>query len=374
MATLVHAPSSPEPQGSLFDAEASLHPAYAQNNWGYTIDVDDHDNHKSHNLPAANGIWMGMAAPASYCDTTTAFSAPLSVAAWSDHGTAPEGSAWDSPANPLPSFGPDRPLWPVAPTNAAFTNPWCPRNQPIPSPLSEAPPYIVTQSPPTANDEDNGLNGERLRTEYSTSYSHKSSTTGTTTPSPSYISGSRPRDKPKSRANHSPIPSSSASNLKRPATPATTTAAGGGGPEQDEPTIPRQRTPKRQHRSDTGTPGPSPAVSTASSMTTTTTTTTTTATTTATAVSNTSNSTTATTGKTTLGGVLPADVDPRIACERIRRQAWERSSAQALEMAQRRTMLRRGHEHGALEREMERLRVNLGLMKQREREDCLDLN
>lgn len=70
---------------------------------------------------------------------------------------------------------------------------------------------------------------------------------------------------------------------------------------------------------------------------------------------------------TTLGGVLPANVDPRLASEQIKRQAWERCRAEAQEMSQRRLMLL-DHEKGALEREVEKLRVNLGLMREREQE------
>jgi len=61
--------------------------------------------------------------------------------------------------------------------------------------------------------------------------------------------------------------------------------------------------------------------------------------------------------------VLPANVDPRVASEQIRREAWERCKAEAFEMSQRRMMLM-DHEHGALERETQRLQVNLSLMRE----------
>ncbi|KAK4129060.1 hypothetical protein N657DRAFT_686464 [Parathielavia appendiculata] len=321
MATSVlHTPSSPGQQGPLLDAEASPYSGHAQSNWDCTTEVNDTHNH---NIPAANGMWMGDAPPTSYYDSTTAaFGTPLNVTAWSEYGTAPEGSNMPSPAGtlPSPSFEPDGLLWPMSPTNAAFTNPWTLRDQPLRSPLSEAPSYILAQRLPT--DED-GIRTSQPVKPPASGYNSPA----TTSPSPSAFS--QLQNNPKHNVNR---PTSSS---KRPATPAA-------GPE---PT--RLRTFKR-YRSDTP---PSTTNNTAPSTTN----------------SSTTNTTTTTTTKTTLGGVLPADVDPRVACERIRRQAWERCNAQALEMAQRRTMLR-GHEHGALEREMERLRVNLELMKQRERE------
>ena len=61
-------------------------------------------------------------------------------------------------------------------------------------------------------------------------------------------------------------------------------------------------------------------------------------------------------------------MDPRVASEQIRREVWGRCKAEALEMSQRRMMLQ-DHEHGALERETQRLQVNLGLMREAARRD-----
>jgi hypothetical protein len=65
----------------------------------------------------------------------------------------------------------------------------------------------------------------------------------------------------------------------------------------------------------------------------------------------------------TLGGVLPPGVDPRVAAEQIKQEAWQRSKAEAIEMSQRRLMLL-DHERGALERETQRLQVNIGSMRE----------
>jgi hypothetical protein len=62
--------------------------------------------------------------------------------------------------------------------------------------------------------------------------------------------------------------------------------------------------------------------------------------------------------KKALGGVLPANVDPHVACEEIRRAALGRSAAEAKEMEKRRRMLL-NHENGALDRETEWMQVNL---------------
>jgi hypothetical protein len=60
-------------------------------------------------------------------------------------------------------------------------------------------------------------------------------------------------------------------------------------------------------------------------------------------------------------------MDPRVASEQIRREAWQRCRAETTELSQRRLLLL-DHVQGAREREAQRLQVNMGLMREAVRE------
>ncbi|KAK4167114.1 hypothetical protein QBC43DRAFT_286032 [Cladorrhinum sp. PSN259] len=62
-------------------------------------------------------------------------------------------------------------------------------------------------------------------------------------------------------------------------------------------------------------------------------------------------------------GIFPPNVDPKKASEKMQREAWEKAKMEALAMSQRRLMLL-DHERGALDRETQKLQVNIGLMRE----------
>ncbi|KAK4224776.1 hypothetical protein QBC38DRAFT_484601 [Podospora fimiseda] len=62
-------------------------------------------------------------------------------------------------------------------------------------------------------------------------------------------------------------------------------------------------------------------------------------------------------------GIFPPNVDPKKASQKLQREAWEKAKVEAMAMSQRRLMLL-DHERGALERETQKLQVNLGLMRE----------
>ncbi|KAK4456988.1 hypothetical protein QBC42DRAFT_301549 [Cladorrhinum samala] len=62
-------------------------------------------------------------------------------------------------------------------------------------------------------------------------------------------------------------------------------------------------------------------------------------------------------------GIFPPNVDPKKASEKMQREAWEKAKTEALAMSQRRLMLL-DHERGALDRETQKLQVNIGLMRE----------
>ncbi|KAJ4297404.1 hypothetical protein N0V88_004325 [Collariella sp. IMI 366227] len=173
---------------------------------------------------------------------------------WNTYGPVPTNGLWDHSVTGSPNLNPYGTVWAASPSETLSTNTWSPSDQPLPSPMSEAPSYVSAQTSST----------------------------------------------PK----------------------------------------PHPRTLKR-HRSDT----PSITSSTHTNNT----------------------STTISSSTTTLGGILPANVDPRVASEQIRREAWERCRAEAHEMLQRRMQLV-DHERGALEREAQRLQENLGRAARRDRD------
>lgn len=239
-------------------------------------------------------------------DTPAVFAAPLGQP-YVDYGVAPVNGAWIAPVDATNAgYGP---VWPISPMNAVPHNPWPPTDgQPLPSPISEAPPYALTMSPFGMD----RLNGYPNQCSQSGTNS-PATTTNSTLPTPLPQPGDNPTTK---KAPH-PQP-------KRPA--------------ESAPRPPRPRTLKR-HRSDT------PSIASITS------------------ISTTGSASTVGSATTTLGGVLPANVDPRVASEQICREVRERSKAEALEMRQRRMMLL-DHEQGALERETQRLQVNLSLMRE----------
>ena len=260
-------------------------------------------------------------------DTPSIFDEPLSGTLWPDYGTAPVGGMWDLPAHGPPDFGTSRQAWTVSPWGGTLSNnPWSPTDQPLPSPLSEVGSYDFSPSPlPELED---GPSFARTSPETAarpsgqplTPYS-PAPTTGISTPV------LQPTNTGKKRATtRSPRPLSS-SSTKRPPSPSAT------------PNPSRPRTLKR-HRT-----APPPLTATSPP-------------------SRTSSSSITGYNNTTLGGVLPANVDPRVAGEQIRREAWDRCRAEAWEMAQRRRQLL-DHEQGALERETERLQASLGRMRMR---------
>ncbi|KAK4044371.1 hypothetical protein C8A01DRAFT_31426 [Parachaetomium inaequale] len=284
------------------DQEGSLLDAQGYLHRDYPQSSWDYTAAVDHNpLAPPNGMWQG-GLPC--YDTPTAFETPLNGAIWPHYGTATADGAWDPQVDGPPSFAAYGPAWPLSPADTLSNNPWSPTDQPLPSPLSEVPSYALTQSPW----------GEDQATTRSGTNSPITIPTNSTLLTPVL----KPKDKTKKNRDTNNLP---------PKRPAETTAR-----------PPRPRTLKR-HKSDT------PSISSILTDRTTG-----------------STSTTAST-TTTLGGVLPANVDPRVAAEQIRREAWERCKAEALEMSQRRMMLL-DHEHGALERETQRLQVNLGRMRE----------
>lgn len=250
-------------------------------------------------------MWQGSPPLTSCYNPPPDFDTLMDGTMWPGYGAAPADNVWDTSAGASPifdSFG-RQDGWPLSPLD-----------QPLPSPLSEGSSYFFAPSPMA----EDGLSARRASPAITSQASrlvasqpHSPATTASSTLS-------TPVPKPKEKAKTKPSHLSSLS--KRPA---------------EASPKPRPRTLKR-YRSDTG------SVASLSTERT----------------SNTSRST-----NTTLGGVLPANVDPRVASEQIRREAWERCKAEAWEMSQRRMMLL-DHEQGALERETRKLQVNIGRMRE----------
>ncbi|AEO70678.1 uncharacterized protein THITE_114649 [Thermothielavioides terrestris NRRL 8126] len=286
---------------------------------------------------------------------------------WQETGTLPLTSSYDVPMFDVNSdgtvwpaygelrthrsqdFGSYAPAWPMSPSETLSTNPWSQTDQPLPSPLSEAPSLAFSASPLT----EDGRNGEQYSSPYPSqlSASQPRSPSGTrassTVDTPVVDSKGKAKPKPKSKKSTRP-----SKNLAKKPTAEPT-------PRPDS--VSRPQTLKR-HWSDTSAaamtvamptahpsappppPPPPPPTPPAARITTTI-------------------ATTTTTIKTTLGGVLPANVDPREAAEQIQREAWQRCRAEARAMSQRR-MLLLGRERGALRRESQRLQANLGRMRE----------
>jgi len=226
---------------------------------------------------------------------------------WPGYGTVPADNMWNSSAGGSPifdSYG-QHEVWPLSPLD-----------QPLPSPLSEGSSYFFAPSPMA----DDALSARRASpattSQASRVVASRPHSPATTTNSTLSTPVPKPKEKAKTKTKSSHLSSQS----KRTA---------------ESSPKPRPRTLKR-HRSDTA------SVASFSTERT----------------NGTSRST-----NTTLGGVLPANVDPRLASERISREAWERCKAETWELSQRRMMLL-DHEQGALERETQRLQVNMGRMRE----------
>ncbi len=254
-------------------------------------------------------------------DNPSVFDTPVSGAAWPDYGAGAVNNAWDSSALSLATYDLYGQQWPMSPSRGTFSDSyWSPSDQPLPSPMSEVASFDFTPSPMPDDTSYFGL------------------------PSPAIA----PSQQPAATRQHMPnSPATTTSSaLSTPVLPAKdkgkqkSTGRASSKRTAEQTPVPinssRPRNLKR-HRSD---PPPStPASASAPS------------------------SLTTTTSTTTLGGVLPANVDPRIAAERIRREAWERCRAEAQAMAQRRSLLR-DHEQGALEREARKLQASLDRMRE----------
>ncbi|KAK4156621.1 hypothetical protein C8A00DRAFT_30474 [Chaetomidium leptoderma] len=319
--TIVQTPSPPDQEGTtavVLSGEASLCRDHLQEDWGYAA-----GHHALAQPPHAQGDigeWQGGLPLPSYYEYNTTLTGTI----WPNYGTAPADTTWHPTVNhDSPSFGPYGSVWPASPAESLSNHPWSPSDQPLPSPLSDlgGPSYFFLARNPLGED---GLHAgqaiapiiaSRDAAAASLHNSPATTTINSITPTPLL------KTKDSKSNNKKAAPAS-----KRPAAEAT-------------PHPPRPRTLKR-HKSD------APSVTSISTDRT-----------------SASTSTAATTTTTTLGGVLPANVDPRVASEQIKREAWERCKAEAFEMSQRRMMLL-NHEHGALEREAQRLQVNLGLMRE----------
>ncbi|KAL2193721.1 hypothetical protein P885DRAFT_71928 [Corynascus similis CBS 632.67] len=293
------------------DAQTSLHLDGSQNSWQYTAAVDQP-------LSGSNGMWQSEmnVMPMAYYDTQTTLDAPSN-----------DKSSWNLPIDSSMNFSGYGQVWPIPefPTDTFTHNAWSPSGQPLPSPLSEAPPYIWAQSPAG----DSPLESERRNSTASQiARSSTNSPVATISNQPFTTPALKPKDHQSSRKT-----------TKRSAA-----AAAAGAASADPVFHSRPKHMLKRHKSDTPSIASIASISTSIS------------------VGSAASASTATT-HTTLGGVLPANVDPRIASEQIKREAWGRCKAEAAEMEQRRMMLL-DHERGALEREARRLQVNLGLMRE----------
>ena len=229
----------------------------------------------------------------------------------------PTNDVWSNPTygSPAFEFGSYADTLQPTPSEANFSEcPWTPSTQPLPSPLSETPSYVLTS-----------------RSGSTESWLNDAQTGPTTYSEPSHLTTHQPNPPPAPVEEAPAKPSKQKRKRDEPRTLSTTCLA------------------KKSHTPNP--PGSSRLTTPLTSI----------------PASSISTPNTNIRSPTTLGGVLPANVDPRLASEQIKRQAWERCRAEAQEMSQRRLMLL-DHEKGALEREVERLRVNLGLMRERERE------
>ncbi|KXX75690.1 hypothetical protein MMYC01_208301 [Madurella mycetomatis] len=218
-------------------------------------------------------------------------------------GWTDNGIFWDHSATASPSLQSYPPVWPISPEGQLQHDAWSPSNQPLPSPLSEIPSPILTR----AASVENGL-----------------------TPVGSTISSPRgPTD-----MSHSGSPFDAMSILPAPdSAPKVKGRVSGKDSKAASSKRSARPEPKPRPRAHVRRKSESASASSAADR------------------------------PTRLGGVLPPGIDPRTASEKIRREAWERCRAEVLEMSQRRLMLL-DHERGALERETQKLQVNIGLMRE----------
>ncbi|KAH6619418.1 hypothetical protein B0J18DRAFT_481889 [Chaetomium sp. MPI-SDFR-AT-0129] len=322
-------PPSPNQDGIVLDAQVSMRRDYPQDDFDYTAPVD-------HQLPTGHGLWQvpgGLPLTACFDAQTPqpAFELSLNGSVLPVYGTAISHPSWDpSIGGGSPGFGPyPSAVWPLTPADTMNQNPWSPTDQPLPSPLSEAPSFVSSHSPM-------GEDYFNASPRGSISILRSGTNSPATTPAATYpttVSSST-----KDKASNANMKKKSHLPPKRSAESCTASL----------PT--RPRTLKR-HRSDT----PSIASISTDRMTGS-----------MCATIATPLTPTATIGAPThipFSGVLPSNVDPRVASEQIRREAWDRCKAEAHEMSQRRMMLL-DHERGALDREAQLLQVNLGKMRE----------
>ncbi|KAK4236320.1 hypothetical protein C8A03DRAFT_35797 [Achaetomium macrosporum] len=376
---LVHSSSSPSRKTTAMDGEV-LGLGYQDastagtNELGYPV------------LPNFDDMSQGSLSLSFSDSTTLNTGTPFNGSVWPSYQTVSTDDVWlplDDGSQTLGSYEYDS-VPPMSPSQLLLDIPWSPPpDQPLPSPLSEPPSYALSggplmgdvpsyscpsplraptpvqltsssqPSPPATTLGSSTTMGtpQQTLTPASKVHKRKAAHTKTSLPSlkrsaestlhPQAAAAARPQVLKRYKSDSTSITLSSLTMTNNNHSSSTATT-----PTPRTPTAPTPRTPL------------------------------TTATTTATRTGTTGITTE---GNKALGGVLPANVDPRLAAEQIRRAAWERCRAETHEMSERRRMLL-DHEDGALEREMQRLQVNLGRMREaareleREEEDELEGN
>ncbi|EAQ92954.1 predicted protein [Chaetomium globosum CBS 148.51] len=305
-AGMTQAPFPPNQEGPVLDEQGSIDPDPVHHlGWQYPPGTSNPNAPTASNAPA-NVLWQEGAPLTSGVEPSLDFA---SLPYLPEYGNGTGDIIWDfSLGASNAGYGT---VWPTSPTEAFVHNPWDLANQAFPSPASEAPSFNFALNP-------SGMDGPAGYQFTSTQSRTDSPTTAMNLILPTPL----PQPADSSPKNPHPAPKRPAESPARPSRP---------------------RTLKR-HRSDT------PSIASIAS------------------ISTPGSASTVGSATTTLGGVLPANVDPRVASEQIRREAWERCKAEANEMLQRRMMLM-DHEHGALERETQRLQVNLSLMREAARRE-----
>ncbi|KAK3309754.1 uncharacterized protein B0T15DRAFT_13548 [Chaetomium strumarium] len=297
-------------------------------------------------------------------DSAALDSTQIDRSIWPGYGADPTDNMWHPMADDSQTVGTydgygyydSAPA--MSPSQVFLYLPWNPQqDQPLPSPVSEAPAYTLSGSPLMGTDAPAYISPNPVAPTPAQLTSAQQPTPPETTPGSTTTTAGTPlqtikgKGKQKAHAKKISMPSlkrSAAESILRPP------SAAGARPQV-----------LKRYRSDSNS-------LTLSSLNTTTTLTnnnnnyyysSSTTPTPKTPTTPTTLMMTMTTENKALGGVLPANVDPRVASQEICRAARERSMAESHEMSERRRMLL-DHEHGALEREMQRLQVNLGRMRE----------
>lgn len=254
-------------------------------------------------------------------ETPMMFDAELTEAIWSSHGVEfSANQSWNSPVSGSPAFGP---VWSIPQGGQLWDTAWSPGSQLLPSPLSELPPYVADSRRTSTDNWPDGADSYFFPPAF---------TADQASPPAEAPSASAPGQKRKADT--------------KSATPSTK--------KSSKPAEPNNSKRKRAKPSPSANSSPRTAALTLATSTT--------ASSSGSSIgAGTAN---ASTSKCALGGVLPANVDPRVAAEQIRRAAWQRCQAGAREMLQRRLLVVQGHEREALEREVRLLQANLGKMRE----------